>query len=205
MTVEHVELLVEERSTAEAFRFLLPRLLGTLSFEVHAHQGKQDLLSRLPGKLRGYASWLPETWRIVVVVDRDDNDCKQLKARLEKVTAAAGLATRSTAQKKPHAVVNRLAIEELEAWYFGDWGAVRAAYPRVPSTIASKASYRDPDAIKGGTWEAFEREMKRAGYFKTGLRKIEAARSVAAHMDPDRNTSSSFRALRQALLKMTRA
>jgi hypothetical protein len=25
-------------------------------------------------------------------------------------------------------VVNRLAIEELEAWYFGDWEAVRAAY-----------------------------------------------------------------------------
>ena len=44
--------------------------------------------------------------------------------------------------------------------------------------------------------------MKAAGYFTTGLRKIEAARTVAAHMDPSRNTSPSFRVLRQALAEM---
>ena len=82
MTVEHVAILVEEASMAAALHLLLPRLLGELSFEVHPHQGKHDLLARLPGKLRGYASWLPETWRIVVVVDRDNDDCHELKARL---------------------------------------------------------------------------------------------------------------------------
>lgn len=38
------------------------------------------LLARLPERLRGYASWLPDTWRIVVIVDRDDADCTTLKA-----------------------------------------------------------------------------------------------------------------------------
>jgi broad specificity phosphatase PhoE len=101
--------------------------------------------------------------------------------------------------------VNRLVIEELEAWYFGDWEAVRKAYPKVNATIPSQGKYRSPDAIKGGTWESFERVMKAAGYFKTGLRKIEAARAVAAHMDPSRNRSRSFQVLHEALAEMATA
>ena len=66
--------------------------------------------------------------------------------------------------------------------------------------MPSQAKYRDPDAITGGTWEALERLLQKAGYFKTGLRKIEAARSIAAHMDPTRNTSQSFQVFRSALL-----
>ncbi|HUW30965.1 MAG TPA: DUF4276 family protein, partial [Planctomycetota bacterium] len=94
----------------------------------------------------------------------------------------------------------RLAIEELEAWYFGDWEAVRAAYPRLPGTIPAR--YRDPDAVKGGTWEALERLMQKAGYFRGGLRKIELAGMVAPNMDPARNASSSFKAFSAALADM---
>ena len=44
--------------------------------------------------------------------------------------------------------------------------------------------------------------LQAAGYFKTGLRKIELARTIAEHMDPERNTSRSFQAFRSALLEM---
>jgi integrase len=128
----------------------------------------------------------------VVVVDRDDDDCQELKQRLEQIAHDAGLRSRSNAGDQPYQVVNRLAIEELEAWYFGDWGAVRAAYPKVSKTIPNQARYRRPDEVTGGTWEAFERILKRAGYFRTGLRKIEAARSIAKHWQPQRNRSHSF-------------
>lgn len=203
MTVAHVELLVEEPSAEAALRTLLPRMLGEATFEVYPHTCKDELLGRLPERLRGYAPWLPNNWRVVVIVDRDDDDCVVLKQRLESIAHAAGLSTRARGQ--PFAVVNRLAIEELEAWYFGDWEAVRAAYPRVNRNVPSQARYRAPDEIKGGTWEAFERALKGAGYFKTGLRKIEAARAVAAHMDPSRNTSPSFRALRDSLAHMVQS
>ena len=96
-------------------------------------------------------------------------------------------------------MVNRIAIEELEAWFFGDWEAVRSAYPKVPASQLQKAGFRDPDAIKGGTWEAMERVMQGAGYFGGGLRKIELARSVAAHMVAERNRSASFRAFVEAV------
>jgi integrase len=202
MTVSHVEVLVEEPSAEAALRILLPKMLGDTSFAVHAHSCKSELLKRLPERLRGYAVWIPEDWRIVIVVDRDDDDCAKLKKRLEAVAAEAGLATRSKPNGKRFAVVNRLAIEELEAWYFRDWEAVRQAYPKVNAHIPAQAKYRSPDEIKGGTWEAFERVMKAAGYFKTGLRKIEAARALAAHMNPVRNTSPSFCALRDVLTEM---
>ena len=198
----HVELLVEELSMEAFLRALLPRLLPQdRTFEVHAFQGKSDLLGKLADRLRGYARWLPEDWRIVVVVDRDDDDCLQLKRRLEDIARQADLRTRTSAGGAPWQLVNRIAIEELEAWYFGDWEAVRTAYPRIPSSIPNQQKYRDPDHIAGGTWEAFERVMQQRGYFKEGLRKIEAARALGGLIDAQRSRSPSFRHFQQAVLE----
>lgn len=193
-----------------ALRLLLPKILGDLSFEIYPHQCKDELLLRLPQRLHGYGQrrkhdpWFHDHCRIAVVIDRDDDDCVKLKRRLEKIANEAGLATRSSAKGGAYMVVNRLAIEELEAWYFGDWQAVRVAYPRASATVPSQAKYRHPDAIAGGTWEAFERVLKKAGYFSGGLRKVEAARAVTVHMDPSRNASPSFRIFRDVLLEMAR-
>jgi hypothetical protein len=200
MTVDHLEVLVEEPSMEAALGVLLPKMLPGTSFQIHTHQGKLDLRGKLPQKLKAYAAWIPSTWRIVVVVDRDNDDCKHLKTRLEDMAARAGLLTRSAAaDNTSYVIVNRLAIEELEAWFFGDWNAVCAAYPKVPSTITAKAEYRAPDEIKGGTWEALMRVLQQAGYFPGGLRKIEAARAITKHMVASRNASPSFCALRDAL------
>ena len=185
-----------------ALRIVLPKIIGDISYEIYPYQGKQDLIAKLPERLTGYSYWLPENWRIIVVVDRDDENCDVLKASLEAISAGAGLLTRFTSGDRNFSVVNRLAIEELEAWYFGDWSAVKSAYQRVPVNIPRTARYRDPDMITGGTWEAFQRILQRAGYFETGLRKIEAARAIAAHMTPSENTSRSFQSLRTALMKM---
>jgi hypothetical protein len=203
MTMEHIEVLVEEPSMEAALLILLPQIVGTISFEVHPFQCKQELLANLPARLRAYRRWLPENWGIFVIVDQDDDDCQALKQSLEEMAANSDFITRSAAAGATYSVVNRLVIEELEAWYFGDWEAVRAAYPRVPATIPQKKGYRNPDAIPGGTWEAFERILKKFGYFRGGLRKIEAARAVARHMNPSRNTSRSFQIFRDALAEMT--
>ena len=202
MKVEYIEFLVEEPSMEVALRAILPSILGGISFEVFQHQCKDELFARLPARLTGYRNWLRPGWRVVIVVDRDDDDCHELKARLEKMATAAGLVTKSNAGGSQFAVVNRVAIEELEAWYFGDWAAVRAAYPRASARVCSQANYRDPDAIPGGTWEALERILQQSGYFKGGLRKIAAARAIAPHMAPARNRSRSFQVFRDALIQM---
>ena len=96
MSVAHLEVLVEEDSMEAALRGLLPRLVGDMSFEVYPHQGKDDLLRKLPQRLHGYAAFLPSDWRIVVVIDRDDDDCRRLKQQLEYCALQAGLATKAT-------------------------------------------------------------------------------------------------------------
>lgn len=198
--LEKLIVFVEEYSMEATLEQLLPKLLADIEFQIIRFQCKDDLLKKAPERLRGYATWLPENWRILVLVDRDDDDCVMLKAVLENMAAAAGLQTKTTAgQDRAFQVVNRIAIEELEAWFFGDWPAVQAAYPRVSARIPQKAGFRDPDAIAGGTWEALERVLKRAGYFSTGLRKLECARAVALQMEPQRNTSRSFQAFTGAV------
>jgi hypothetical protein len=101
-----------------------------------------------------------------------------------------------------HRILASIVIEELEAWYFGDWNAAVTAYPRLPATVPQRSGLRDPDAIAGGTWEQFERICQRAGYFSTGLRKIEAARAISEHFDVAQNSSASFGHFRAALLDL---
>lgn len=198
--LEKLIVFVEEYSMEAALDKLLPKLLGDVEFQIIRFQCKDDLLKNAPDRLKGYAAWLPEHWRILVLVDRDDDDCGQLKARLERMATDADLLTKTnTGHGQRFQVVNRIAIEELEAWFFGDWAAVQAAYPKVPATVPQKTGFRDPDAIAGGTWEAIERVFKKAGYFSSGLRKLELARSVAGHMAIQRNCSRSFQAFAGAV------
>lgn len=163
----------------EAFlRALLPRMLTQVTYEVYAFQGKNEMLKLLPDRLRGYSRWLPRDHGLVVLIDRDQDDCHELKKTLVEMARKA----------KVKNVLHRLAIEELEAWYFGDWEAVRKCYPRIDPNVPRQSRFRD----KGGTWEAFERILKNAGYFKSGLRKLEVAREVGASLEPSSNTSASF-------------
>lgn len=203
MAIDTLYVLVEEPSMEEALQRLLPKMLSPgVCAEIRQFQCKDDLLKQLPQRLMGYAQWLPDTAKVMVIVDRDDDDCNRLKEKLEQMAHQAGLGTRQRPVQGQFQVINRIAIEELEAWFFGDWDAVRVAYPKVDSTVPKKAGYRDPDAVKGGTWEAMERELQKKGYFRQGLRKLELARSVASHMDPARNRSQSFCCFRNALAQL---
>lgn len=198
--LEKLIVFVEEPSMEVALHQLLPKLINDADFEIRRFQCKDDLLKNLPDRLRAYSSWLPPTWAILVLVDRDDDDCEALKERLDKMATDVGLLIKTAAgHGERFQVANRIAIEELEAWFFGDWSAVQAAYPRVSATIPQKTGFRDPDAILGGTWEALERVLKKSGYFKSGLRKMECARTVAQHMEPTRNSSKSFQAFSGAV------
>ena len=203
MSAPYLEFLVEEPSMEAFLCELLPNVIPNAPFQIHVFQGKPDLLSNLEKRLRGYARWLPQNYRLFVMVDRDRDNCHDLKQRLEEIATRAGLRTRTNSADASWQLVNRIVIEELEAWYFGDWKAVREIYPRASETIPQQARYRNSDAITGGTWEAFERVMRQRGYFQGGLRKIEAAQTIAPHIDPTRNQSHSFKVFYDAIAEAT--
>lgn len=181
-----LEVLVEEASAKAALEVLLPHIVPGIEFHVHAHEGKRDLLSKVPGRLAGYAHF-PDAF-VVILVDRDAEDCEKLKRQLVSAARRAGVGRRTLA---------RIAIEELEAWLLGDVPALAAAFPGVPLSLARRARFRDPDAVAGGTAETLLQVLREAGHTTTS--KIDVARRVAAHMDVETNRSHSFRAFRDGV------
>lgn len=190
----HFEILVEELSAEKVLHNILPKLItGEHSYRIITYQGKTDMLKRLPNELRGYSKWLPKDFIILILIDKDNDDCYELKAKLEDMASQANLTSKALASSgEEFSILTRIAIEELEAWFFGDANAVRSAYPRVSPNFERKANYREPDLIQGGTWEAMERVLKASGYFKSGLRKTEFANEVSKFMEPLNNRSKSF-------------
>lgn len=192
-----IEFLVEEPSTEEVLKNLVPKIVN-IPFNIKAYQGKQDLIKNLPARLKAYKNYLNENCYIIIVIDKDTVDCHALKDKLETIAQEAGFLSRSKAKEGKYQVINRIAIEELEAWFFGDVEAINAAYKKIPLNIANQEKYRDPDAITGGTAEALERLLKAKKYCNR-MPKIEVACNISVHMDPERNTSKSFQVFRDAL------
>ena len=191
---------VEERSMEACLDTLRPRfdLPASVRWKVINHASKQSLLRDLESRLRGYAKQAHHDIRVMVLVDRDEQDCLALKAHLERKAVSAGFATKSQPDAGGRfAVVNRIVVEELEAWLLGDATALCKAFPKLSPTYVSKKAYRDPDAVRGGTAEALLRLLQQAGYYAGAdrLAKIEVAERVAAHMSLDGNRSHSFNQL----------
>lgn len=200
----HLEILCEEPSATAALNLLMPNLLaGTDTFRVLDLQCKTQLLAELPKRLISYAkrlSYEPDL-RVLVLVDRDQQNCLLLKQTLEDAAQAAGLRSLMTARPAPGQqpvgqfhVVNRVVCEELEAWFLGDPVAVEQAYPKIKRKNFNQAHLRNPDNVQGGTWEALERTLQKGRYYPAGLAKIQAARDIAPHLNPARNQSPSFQA-----------
>ena len=195
----HIEFLIEDYSGGEALNILLPSCLAPeTQYKVHNFSGKSDLLKKLPDRLKGYKAWIPDDYLIVVLIDRDDQDCIELKQQLEDISSNAGFTTK-TKNNECFQVLNRIIIEELESWFFGDIDAIVKAYPGVKSSLAQQEKYRDSDAIQGGTWEALERILKKARYHQGGLDKSKAARDIAQWMKPEANRSKSFQVFYKGL------
>jgi hypothetical protein len=134
--------LVEEPSMDELLQGILPKILpSTLKFQIIPHQGKTDLESSIPKKLRG---WREPDVRFVVLRDNDSGDCKKLKRKLVRMCSEAG---------RPDTLV-RIVCQELESWLLGDLNALSVAYnePKIRDQ-EKKAKFREPDKLSNASEE----------------------------------------------------
>jgi hypothetical protein len=195
---------VEEVSAEAALIELIPRILAQCDpifdydYDIFSFQGKKDLLKKLPDRLKAYRH-RTDDWRVIVLIDRDRQDCNVLKQQLEAISSNAGFITRTVNPAQFH-IINRIIIEELEAWFFGDVPAIVTAYSGVDPNLGKRKAYRDPDMITGGTWEQLETVLKK--HHPGGLEKTRAAEEISRHMNPLDNTSLSFQMFRDALLAL---
>ncbi|GAA3986338.1 DUF4276 family protein [Hymenobacter antarcticus] len=196
-----IEFLVEEPSARAALEVLLPRLLPGQTCRIRDFDGWQDLLGSLPALLRGYHKRIAQhgqaDLRVVVLLDGDGIGPRR-KADLEAHAARAGLLTKSTAGPgQVFQVLNRVAVQELEAWWLGDRAAIMAAYPGVrPHHFKGTPPNPDqPPKPNDVLWTV----LKQGRHFLAGKRKTQWATDISQHLDPARNTSASFRCFCQGL------
>lgn len=211
----HIVILVEDSSGQKLLEILVPQLLGPHSqphtWRMHSFKGvgripknlkatsdpaKRILLDQLPRLLRGYAK-TPGIDAVVVVLDTDTRECAAFLAELQQLARDCGLHDKT---------MFLLAIEEMEAWYFGDWSAVLAAYPGTKKKL--QVSYVQ-DSICG-TWERLadalhpggSAAVKKAGWPLPGQLKHDWAAKIGPHLKIDQNISPSFIKLRDGLRRM---
>jgi hypothetical protein len=195
-----LEILVEGGADVPTIQEVLERrfnLVADQHFRIHPHQGKgqlpanpmsrpdskrRGLLDQLPAKLRGYAH-LPKGYCVIVVLDADDDECKELKTRLVDLY-------HNTAPR-PACILFRLAIEEIESWFLADEEAILRAYSNAR---VKKIPNEPPDSVIGA-WECLAEVLGRNPNECTGSDKREWGKKIAPHLNLDDPKSPSLRAL----------
>jgi len=213
----HIEILTEDSSGAALLELIVPMVLGGLgehhTWRIHSYRGigrlpkgltansdpsKRVLLDQLPRILSGYGK-TPGIDAVIVVVDTDIRDCKQMLAELTAAAVAAGRAD----------TIFRLAIEEIEAWYLGDRAAVLQAYPRARKDVLDRYNQ---DTVCG-TWELLAdavhpggvNAVKASGWPLPGQLNHEWAAKIGPEMKLTGNASPSFNKLVEALSRLAAA
>jgi Domain of unknown function (DUF4276) len=196
-----IEVLVEGASDLPCVKEVLERkfkLVEGQHFRMHPHRGKgllpdnplkkpdpkhQGLLDQLPAKLRGYGKSLESHSIVLVVIDADTPDCKQLLAQLNAMLLAVPI--------KPR-VMFRLAIEETESWFIADIDALRRAYPRGVKTSVLKNI--QPDAVVGA-WEKLAESLGVDRKMVAGPTKFQWGQKIAPYLDLEQPKSPSLKKL----------
>jgi len=185
--MRQLHIFTEEPSLKKVFEIILPKILPVdYYYRIYSHQGKQDLEAALT-KTMPSISKIPGA-KILITRDQDNEDCKGLKAYLNKIII-----------NNCHCdYLVRIVCRELEAWYLGDLLAIETAYPRFKAnSISSKASLRTVDSIHKPS-KYLLNVIPELGN-KERLPKLETAEKIAPFLDIDRNKSESFKQTIQAI------
>lgn len=215
----HFEILVEDTSGKRALDILVPKIVGDPhTFRVIGFRGighiprnlksgtavtNRLLLNHLPRLLRAYGRTYAgnptgHPAAVILVCDLDNRCLKTFRQSLFSVLNACN--------PKP---ITRfcIAVEEGEAWFLGDVGAVRTAYPKRNDHVLN--GYKN-DSICG-TWEVLadtvyaggSTALKNRGWQAVGREKSAWAESIAPLMDVENNASPSFCYFREKLRELT--
>ncbi|MEQ9322060.1 MAG: hypothetical protein RIF41_23025, partial [Polyangiaceae bacterium] len=143
----------------------------------------QDLEKRMVRRLRHYRK--PQA-RFVVMRDQDSGNC---------VTVKGGLIAKCDEAGRPETLV-RIACRELEAWILGDLEAFAEEFDCPAAARATtQVKYADPDAVV--------KPVDVLRKFHQEYQKRDGARRMGIVLDPNRNSSVSFRVFCDGIRKLT--
>jgi len=177
---------VEERSMQIVLEYVLPKLLppGT-KYNIIDFKGKGNLLKKLESRLKALAG--DPKVRVIVLIDQDDDDCKELKALMEAAAKSARMeTTASTKRATVWQVANRIVVKCLESWYCSDPKALSIAFPKLP--------FKRLSMLLKKTWptdKELQQALRSEGYCRDALPKIELAQKLGPLLDPERESPNT--------------
>jgi hypothetical protein len=169
---------LREESSMKAFLdTLLPRLfpgwIDGQDFQCVPHEGKSDLDKSIPRKL---SAWREPDVRFVIVRDKDNADCSEVKSGLRERCARSGRGE----------TLIRLVCQELESWYLGDLEALDKAFDSRLDTHRYRKRFANPDTLRKPSVE-IERLIP-AFQKRSGARKM----GQCLNLQSQKNRSRSF-------------
>lgn len=178
---------LEGPSEKEMLIGLLPKILpADMDVRYLVFRGKQDLEKNLVRRLRG---WQVPDSVFVVMRDQDAGDCHHIKAGLEDLCRESGQS----------GWLVRIACREMESFFLGDLAAVGQGLGlnNLQKRRHSR-KFRNPDALASPAMELTK---------LTGQRydKLSGSRSIAPHLNLERNKSHSFNVLVAGIRKLVEA
>lgn len=212
----HIEILAEDSSGERLLSIILPKILGDNgglhSWRIHPYRGvgripknlgaggdpaKRILLDQLPRLLVGYGK-TPGIDAVVVVLDADKRNCSEFLIELRALA--------ETCNPKPNTLF-RLAIEEIEAWYFGDKPALTNAYPRAKTEVLKHYVQDSPcntwELLADAVYPGGSAAIMKAGWPLPGQIKHEWAETIGPLLEIEHNQSPSFQKLLYGLRQLT--
>ena len=196
MGMPHLDFVVEDESTKAFLDAWLERYLrGRATFKVQHYQGKKHLLGKLRSRLSGCCKWLSPSYRIIVIIDCDEEKCEDVKAEMEGKCSSVNVTTRRSGDSWQ--VATCIAIKELEAWYLGNWSAVRSAYSAKSTENEILKKYPDSDAVDGKTKDIVHGELTK--HYPERFPSVEVAGAIGRHFDENKCRSPSFGHLRTVI------
>lgn len=199
----HFEILVEDPSGKVALDILVRKIIGKEhSFNIRSFKGvghipkkmtsaksanNRLLLNNLRNLLAAYGKWPLGYGVVIVICDLDDKCLKSFRDEL--------IGLLNTCNPRPETRFC-IAVEEGEAWFFGDIPAIKQAYPRAKDAVLNTYA---SDSICG-TWERLAdavckggcQGLSSQGQHVVGAEKSAWAENITPYMDLDNNTSPSF-------------
>jgi hypothetical protein len=180
-------IFTEEKSLEICLDNLLPKIISNRSeqIKIRSHCGKEDLKKALKTALPTISK--SQGVKILITIDQDKDDCKNLKKELQKII-----------QEKCHCDYKiRIICQELESWFFGDLNAVSLAYPRFKfEQHRNKSRPKNVDEIDKPSKELVKILEK---IYSKKISKRELCEKISPLLNIAQNTSNSFNQTIQAI------
>ncbi|MDR2705383.1 MAG: DUF4276 family protein [Planctomycetaceae bacterium] len=214
--MHHSIFLVEDVSGETTLKIVLDKIgLKPEQYEIHSYRGigkipenlkkndsdpkKRQLLTQLPKLLKGFSNRYQNlNYTIFVMCDLDERCFKRFRKELLDV------AKNCNADRHTQFFFS---VKEMEAWFLGDFNAIKQTYPRArqrKNYIESKFGCWETlaESIKKGLSKELKKQKEKEGYFVIGKLKNQWATEITPHLDIQKNSSPCFCYFRDKIQKI---